>query len=113
MTEEVLALIFEYFKMDVLQKWPMSKDMQAEIIKTFTSVAEKKLNAWQIFHLLKGSNIESLRNKIAEYHKANYKPYPIKLGQLKPDLQEEAVKSGVSLHRYILNILWERKTMVS
>lgn len=113
MTEGILALIFEYFKMDVLQEWPMDKKMELLIIKEFTTAYERKLNAWQIHHFLKGSCIEALRTKISDYHKDNYKPYPIKLGQLKPILQREAVEKKISLHRHMLNILWERKIIAS
>lgn len=109
MTEGILALIFEYFKMDVLQEWPMDKKMEELIIKEFTTAYDRKLNAWQIHHFLKGSSIESLRLKIADYHKSNYKPYPIKLGQLKPVLQREATDLKISLHRHVLNILWDRR----
>ena len=113
MKEEVLALIFEYFKMDVLQDWSMGKEMQAEIIKTFTSANAKKLSSWQIYHLLKGTSIEDLRKKVMEYEKDNYKPFPVRLGQHKPKLQMEAAQmdggKGWTLHRYLLYIVGERK----
>lgn len=112
MTEEVLALIFEYFKMDVLQEWPMSKEMEAEIIKTFTTANAKNLSSWHIYHLLKGTPIEDLRTKIVGYNKDNYKPFPVRLGMAKPKLQKEATAKGWTLHRYLLYIVGERKINV-
>lgn len=58
---------------------------------------------------LRNSNLSELRERIIKRMESNYNPYPLRLGDLKPRLQMEAMDNNKSLHNYILTLLRERE----
>jgi len=106
--EGIKELIFEYFKVDVLEKERLTKDNRENIIETFTYAYNNHLTTLAISKELVGSNLAELRDRIIKRNVSNYRPYPVRLGSLKPLLQSEASDYNKSMHNYILSILKER-----
>lgn len=104
----VRELINEYFKIDVLDEWPMTLETKENIIRTFTYAWERHQSVKSVAKQLQHSNLSELRDKIIKQIGSNYNPYPIRLGVLKPALQQEACAKNMSLHRYILHIAKNR-----
>jgi len=105
----VRLLIIEYFKSDVLTGEPMTADTRQNIIETFTHCYNKHLSINAIVKELQGSNLSEFRDRLIKRMGSNYNPYPIRLGNLKPKLQMEAMDCNKSLHGYILMLLRERE----
>jgi len=105
----VRQLIIEYFKSDVLKDEPMSVDTRQNIIETFTFAYNTHQTINAIVKELQGSNLSEFRDRLIKRMGSNYNPYPIRLGNLKPKLQMEAMDCNKSLHGYILMLLRERE----
>lgn len=107
--EGVRELIYEYFKVDVLEEEPLTKDTRQNIIATFTFAYNRHLSIQAISRELQQSNLSELKDRIIKRMASNYNPYPIRLGNLKPILQQEAFDNNKSLHSYLLSIFRERE----
>lgn len=105
----VRLLIIEYFKSDVLAGEPMTSDTRGNIIDTFQHCYNKHLSINAIVKELQGSNLSEFRDRLIKRMGSNYNPFPIRLGNLKPTLQMEAMEANQSLHGYILKLLRERE----
>lgn len=103
--EGVRELILDYFSYDVLAGNILAEDLRENIIKTFTYCYERHLTTQFIARELAGSQISQYRDKVIKRMGSNYNPYPIRLGQIKPQLQRQANESGKSLHGYLLSLL--------
>lgn len=107
----IKELINEYFKVDVLEKVPMSVDLRQNIIETFTYCYNNHMSVKSVAKQLQHSNLSELRDRIIKRMGSNYNPYPVRLGELKPELQRQACSNGISLHRHVLLVL--RKSIES
>lgn len=105
----VRDLIIFYFKVDVLDKEPLAEDTRQNIIETFTYCWAHHMSIQAIVKELRNSNLSELRERIIKRMESNYNPYPLRLGDLKPRLQMEAMDNNKSLHNYILTLLRERE----
>jgi hypothetical protein len=105
----IRELINEYFKIDVLDEWPMTPETKENIIKTFTYAWERHQSVKSVAKQLQHSNLSELRDRIIKQIGSDYNPFPIRLGVLKSKLQQEACTAKLSLHRYILVTLKQRE----
>ena len=108
--EGVKELINEYFKIDLLDSWPMTEDAKENIIKTFTYAWEHHQTIQSISKQLQNSNLSAIRDRIIKQLASDYNAFPVRLGPYKKDLQKEAVDHKMSLHRYMLHIVKHRNT---
>lgn len=106
--EGVKELIIEYFKTDVLKSEPLTRENRLNIIETFTYCYNHHLSIQAIAKQLQNSNLSEIRDRIIKRMGSNYNPYPLRLGELKPLLQIEAMEHKKSLHGYLLSIVRER-----
>lgn len=98
-------LIKAYFKTDILSQGDVSRSMKDQIRTTFTYAAHKGNTLNEIAIQLEGTELSALRLKCIERNKANYKPYPLRLGELKPKLQQLSFEDERSMHSYIKKVL--------
>jgi len=107
--EGVRELIFNYFGYDVLVNHRVQHDLLKNIIETFTYAYNRHQNIEDIEKDLEWTEIWELRQRRINLKESNYKPFPIRLGDLKPILQMEAAEHKKTLHGHILNLLMERQ----
>lgn len=108
--EGIKQLIYKYFNFNVLEKGQrVQKDMLVNIIETFTYCWKLHKTMSEIEEELIYTEIWELRQRRLKLTESNYNPFPIRLGELKPDLQEEAATNHKNLHQYLLCLLLDRK----
>lgn len=109
----VRELIIEYFKCDLLDRETMASDMKANLVQTFTYAYDRHLSIHAITKELQNSDISEYRDRLIKRMGSNYNPFPIRLGDIKPDMQAEAAAMNRSLHSYILMLLRGRNEFMS
>lgn len=106
-SEGVNELIMFYFKVDILKSEPLTEENRKNIIETFTYAYNNHLTNQAIYRELKDSNLSQIRDRIIKRMGSNYKPFPLRLGDLKPIYQQRAMQGGKTLHGYLLHVLRE------
>lgn len=101
----VKELIFQYFLTDVLETEPLNEDLRQNIIATFTYAYNHHIERMDLSSQVDDSAISRLRQRIIKRNRDNYSPFPVRLGSLKPILQQDAMSCNKSLHGYIIRIL--------
>lgn len=122
MDERVKGLIIGYFGQDIAN-CNFTEKTKKYIIEQFTFFVENDITLKELRIKNKGRglskwvNIKKLnliRQQISKTDKCsmpNFKPFPIRLGELKPQLQREACGRGISTSALVLMILEERKAL--
>lgn len=103
--EGVKELVIQYFKTDIFANEPLTDENRQNIIETFTYCYNRHMPIVTVIHELKGSNLAEMRDRIIKRLGSNYNPFPFRLGELKPILQQRALAANKSLHEYAVGVL--------
>lgn len=114
MTNHLLSIINGYFEKEVFE-CNLKKETTDYIIEVFSQFENSNITLREVKKsLVSNRKLINIKQRIHDRNGRNswhYKPFPVRLGDLKPQLQREACGRNLSMSALVLMILHERKSL--